>query len=415
MAVQVATAAAVCTPSKRATFKCTQTVGGTILDWKPIPGGVQMAVSAPGNVWVGLMVPDIPGKMSTNDPKETPALDSPRPSFAAIGSVYTSGAPFSVRSASSWSSSYGPFRTSAPLRFLCLLFRAERLHTLENDGSACITTAGCIVHGDFVAVPMKSECWNLGVRLCAVRRTGHFRAPACAVRTRLPGTAVREAILFLVWIWRASSSQGLSSCLSTEYKTMYTIYGNSYWLQPRLWLASLIGIFASAVCHHEWRSRSQHGIDSHAACKKCTTIDGARWSSVEALCADRQGRQQKFHCQVQLERRLRWSSERWRQVSEVISNILVYIIFVNQFHLEWLLMCVALVSLVYLSLLSLLYESLPPQLPELSETPRQLEDQRTGARGACVRARRAGMSCRDHKACLAWCVSVRPTLRSSGF
>ena len=101
MAVQVATAAAVCTPSKRATFKCTQTVGGTILDWKPIPGGVQMAVSAPGNVWVGLMVPDIPGKMSTNDPKETPALDSPRPSFAAIGSVYTSGAPFSVRSASS--------------------------------------------------------------------------------------------------------------------------------------------------------------------------------------------------------------------------------------------------------------------------------------------------------------------------
>ena len=53
---------------------------------------------------------------------------------------------------------------------------------------------------------------------------------------------------------------------------------------------------------------------------------------------------------------------------------------VNQFRLEWLLMCVTLVSLVYLSLLSLLGESLPPQLSELSETPHQPENQRTGAR-----------------------------------
>ena len=44
-------------------------------------------------------------------------------------------------------------------------------------------------------------------------------------------------------------------------------------------------------------------------------------------------------------------------------------------------MCVTLVSLVhlsFLSLLSLLYESLPPQL---SETPHQPKNQRTGARG----------------------------------
>ena len=66
--------------------------------------------------------------------------------------------------------------------------------------------------------------------------------------------------------------------------------------------------------------------------------------------------------------------------------------FANKFRLERLLMCVTLVSLVYLSLrltplrltplLSLLYESLLPQLSELTETPHQPENQRTGARGA---------------------------------
>ena len=99
MAVQVATAAAACTPSTRPYFTCTQSVGNNILDWRAIPGGVQMAVSAPGSVWVGLMVPDVPGKMSTNDPNDTPALDSPRPSFAAIGSSLATGNVYSVRSA----------------------------------------------------------------------------------------------------------------------------------------------------------------------------------------------------------------------------------------------------------------------------------------------------------------------------
>ena len=66
------------------------------LKWKPIPGGVQMAVSAPGKVWVGLMVPDIPKQMNTNDPRNTAALDSQRPAFAAIGSVYNVGELYSV-------------------------------------------------------------------------------------------------------------------------------------------------------------------------------------------------------------------------------------------------------------------------------------------------------------------------------
>ena len=147
-------------------------------------------------------------------------------------------------------------------------------------------------------------------------------------------------------------------------------------------LASLTDVFASAVYHHDWRSRSQQRIDSHGACNKCTTIYSAQCSSMQVLCADRQWQQQTFHCHVQLERRRRGSFERWRQVGAVISNIIAWKIFVNQFRLKRLLMCVILVSLVYLSLLTLLYESLPPQLSELSETPHQPENQSSGARGA---------------------------------
>ena len=49
MAVQIATVAAVCAPSNSSTFTCQLRLnGGMEKHWRPIPGGVQAAVSAPG-------------------------------------------------------------------------------------------------------------------------------------------------------------------------------------------------------------------------------------------------------------------------------------------------------------------------------------------------------------------------------